>query len=251
MRTRKPRFPDPETAIEPSQIEKELSSEILSAIAQPSASTNKPAKTKVKDRKAPKKPVSDELIAEVVSQEIVPLNPARVPGATGNYKGAIETAEARRIQIFGLRKSGASYRQIAKQLSINVATAFNAVSLTMQELKHEALANAGEYRELELTRLDQLQLNIWSQAVGGNLKAVETVIKLMDHRAKLLGLYAPTLTQSQTQTQTISQTTIDVSLETKEITNDRVSELRSAVMQYLSLGENNGLPSGMGTESGS
>ena len=45
-------------------------------------------------------------------------------------------------------------------------------------------------RELEASRLDALQAALWQDAVDGNTQAVQTVLKIMDQRAKLLGLHA-------------------------------------------------------------
>lgn len=43
--------------------------------------------------------------------------------------------------------------------------------------------------ELELTRLDRLQMALWSDAINGSVQAVDKVLCIMEQRAKLLGLY--------------------------------------------------------------
>jgi hypothetical protein len=62
-------------------------------------------------------------------------------------------------------------------------------------LQRGAMARSEQWRsealDLELDRLDTLQLVAWDQAMGGDLKAVETVLKIMSHRAKLLQLDVP------------------------------------------------------------
>ena len=52
--------------------------------------------------------------------------------------------------------------------------------------------NVDEVRTIELQRLDSLLFSIWPEAQKGTLKAVDMVVKIMERRAKLLGLDAPT-----------------------------------------------------------
>jgi hypothetical protein len=42
--------------------------------------------------------------------------------------------------------------------------------------------------ELELDRLNALQNAVWGMALSGELKAIETTLKIMQHRARLLQL---------------------------------------------------------------
>ena len=58
-------------------------------------------------------------------------------------------------------------------------------------------ARAEELRQLEEERLDRMQAGIWSTAIQGHLGSIDRVLKIMDLRARLLGLYAP-VKQSQT-----------------------------------------------------
>jgi hypothetical protein len=54
-----------------------------------------------------------------------------------------------------------------------------------------------EHRELELDRLDILQRTYWQPAVNGNLRAADFVLRVIDKRAKLLGLDAPIKVQAE------------------------------------------------------
>jgi glycine/serine hydroxymethyltransferase len=60
--------------------------------------------------------------------------------------------------------------------------------IVQEALKAQQVTSIDEVRELEATRLDALQGAVWADAVGGSLQAVQTVLKIMDQRAKLLGL---------------------------------------------------------------
>ena len=50
---------------------------------------------------------------------------------------------------------------------------------------------ADELRQLECSRLDALQQAWWHRALSGQVKATQLLIKIMERRAKLLGLDAP------------------------------------------------------------
>ena len=96
--------------------------------------------------------------------------------------------QERQVQALELRRKGNTYPQIAKALGIVQSTAFRLV--------HEALITtiqepADAVRTLELQRLDFLTKKLETRISLGEDRAVNTLLKVMDHRAKLLGLYAP------------------------------------------------------------
>jgi hypothetical protein len=47
-------------------------------------------------------------------------------------------------------------------------------------------------RELELTRLDAMLLPLWRRVQAGEEKAIDRALRIMERRARLLGLDAPT-----------------------------------------------------------
>jgi hypothetical protein len=82
--------------------------------------------------------------------------------------------------------AGASWPEIARALGYSDgAQARKAVASNVTEWK---LENAAELIRMELERLDMLQLVVWRQARQGDLKSIETVLKIMSQRAKYLGL---------------------------------------------------------------
>ena len=96
----------------------------------------------------------------------------------------------RRRQALELRKAGATYDQIARQIGYaNEGGAYKAVQAALKAVYREP---ADEVRKLELERLDRLTLALWTRAKEGEAEAIDRVLKLMDRRAKLLGLDAPT-----------------------------------------------------------
>lgn len=102
--------------------------------------------------------------------------------------------ERKRQQALDLRAAGATYEQIAQQLGYaNKGGAWKAVEALLAQTRAE---KAEQVMELELHRLDQMQLGLWAQARAGNNQAVDRVLKIMDRRAKYLNLDHPQLTDA-------------------------------------------------------
>jgi len=111
--------------------------------------------------------------------------------------GEKEKAAARRIDALNMRKAGASYRAIGRKLNISEAQAFRDVKTCLEDLAVEQEQSALELRQMELERLDAMLLANWSRAIGNenvpaDLKAQDRILRIMERRAKLLGLDAPT-----------------------------------------------------------
>jgi hypothetical protein len=90
-----------------------------------------------------------------------------------------------------LRREGLSHRQIASRLGIVPSTAYKRIRHGLSEVNERNLESATELRALETQRLDELQQAIWEQAAGGDLKAIDRILRIMERRAKLLGLDGP------------------------------------------------------------
>lgn len=97
------------------------------------------------------------------------------------------------MAAFKLRVAGTSYRKIAKELNVGLRTAWKYVQAAMEELRIETKQSVEETRELDLIALDELQ-SIMFKSVRKNKskRGVDRIIKIMERRAKLLGLDAPT-----------------------------------------------------------
>ncbi len=105
-------------------------------------------------------------------------------GATIRHLKAAE----RHKQALQLRIAGATLSQIADKLGYaSTGAAANAIR---QQLDKIPRAHAEEYLALELQRLDQLQ-TVASAKLGDteqSLGAIHAILKIMERRAKLLGL---------------------------------------------------------------
>lgn len=85
-----------------------------------------------------------------------------------------------------LRKAGATYEEIAKQLGYADPSGPQKVVMRMlQAIRREP---AEELVTLELSRIDRLFLTAYDQALKGSLPAIDRCIRLMERRAALLGL---------------------------------------------------------------
>lgn len=107
-------------------------------------------------------------------------------GKRANAK-EFERAERKKNAV-ELRLAGASYRDIGNALGCSTVTAMNDCKEALAEIP---MQQADEMRTVELSRLDRLQRAVWGKAIKGDLQAVDRAIKIIDRRAKLLGLDAP------------------------------------------------------------
>ena len=100
-------------------------------------------------------------------------------------------AEMRRrdARVYELRIQGNTFEQIASEVGYSGPSgAWQAHQRIKSEWIFESIEEA---RQLELMRLDELQVAVWDRAINGDLPAAHCVLKIMDRRAKLLGLDKP------------------------------------------------------------
>ena len=96
-----------------------------------------------------------------------------------------------KVAALELRKQGVTYAKIAEMLGLGgPSSAYAAVVTGMKEVLQEP---AEELRTLEVTRLDALIEKLWPQLDHPllGLQAVDRVLKVMERRARLLGLDSP------------------------------------------------------------
>jgi hypothetical protein len=92
----------------------------------------------------------------------------------------------RTLEALRLRQAGFTYDEIAARVGYaNRSSAFRAVSSALKRTLKEP---CDAVRMVELTRLDQMIKALWPAAEKGNLGSIDRVIKIMERRAKLLGL---------------------------------------------------------------
>jgi hypothetical protein len=92
------------------------------------------------------------------------------------------------IKVLELRRAGLTWAAIAEQTGYADATgAYAAYKRAIKRVMDEP---ADDVRKQELDRLDRLQVAVWNRALKGDDKAINTVLRLMERRARLLGLDA-------------------------------------------------------------
>ena len=108
-----------------------------------------------------------------------------------NRRVKARTAE-RREKTLQLARSGMPYRQVVRALEqsgikTSPATISRDLEFLYREYREQSLASVEEAMTHDLERLDDLMQGIWFSARGGNLKAVDRVLRVIDQRARILG----------------------------------------------------------------
>jgi len=96
------------------------------------------------------------------------------------------------IKALELRRKGKSYPDIADELGVSLSTAYRYVNNELERLARERKMEGEKVLEIEIARLDRITEAIAEKVEAGSLDHVETFLKVMDRRAKLLGLNAAT-----------------------------------------------------------
>tara|TARA_R100000742_G_C4263996_1_gene81871 strand:+ start:65 stop:706 length:642 start_codon:yes stop_codon:yes gene_type:complete len=108
----------------------------------------------------------------------------------------------RDARIFSLKKSGLSNSDIAKRFDMSASAVAAATRRQLNKLNSEAFLAYPEVLRLELERLDEMQKSLWpltqfrreeledgsTVTVEPDQRAVQTVLGIMDRRARLLGM---------------------------------------------------------------
>lgn len=97
------------------------------------------------------------------------------------------TAAEKAKQALELRRAGWGYQEIADEVGFsNKGTAYKVVQKALAEIPRES---AKALLDLELERLDDLFSGLYEAARNGDNFSVDRALKIMDQRARLLGLY--------------------------------------------------------------
>jgi AcrR family transcriptional regulator len=117
------------------------------------------------------------------------------PDATSAY---MAVTEEKREQIYRLRMRGLTYAQISKEVGLNETTCHYHVAKIMTERKRLNDELLERMVILEVDRLDSMLEGLYQQAFDKSGKHVlppamiDRALAIMDRRARLLGLEAPT-----------------------------------------------------------
>lgn len=99
---------------------------------------------------------------------------------------SLAEARLKRARAVELAAEGKSYDEIAKLAGYSHrGSAHRAV---FQALSEREVEGVEELRVLEAARLDRLQVAIWDKAMAGDLRAVDSALRIIQQRHRLLGL---------------------------------------------------------------
>lgn len=102
--------------------------------------------------------------------------------------GLTQAQELERTEKAVRRKAaGFSTKQIAEELNFSSEKA--ALKCIKRALAKRVNIAVDDYVKLDLDLLDRIQRGLLADATTGKTPAVTALLKVMDHRAKLLGMY--------------------------------------------------------------
>jgi hypothetical protein len=135
----------------------------------------------------------DEQKITLEPSNVIPLHPAIIDPEDANISEA--DLLAKEAKVLDLRRAGFTFQRIAEEVGYNQASgaqrAYNRIMA-----RHIPQAPE-EHRQQELDRLDRMQVALWPRAMKGDDKAINTIIRLMERRARLVGIDAPTRIQAE------------------------------------------------------
>lgn len=101
------------------------------------------------------------------------------------------TAQEKRKAAVELRMAGLTYAKIGQQIGLSESQTYKTIQKALSESVERTQKDSDQIVEMELLRLDRISQTLWTNVVKGDLKAIDRYIKVMQQRAKLLGLDAP------------------------------------------------------------
>lgn len=119
------------------------------------------------------------------------------PAPIGVHSHRTPAQRAREAELcMGYQLQGYTYRQIEEKLwdEHDISLSPAGIKLRIETaIANLPTADAKKLRKRELARCDALEAAIADQVAAGDLNAVKTALRVMDRRARYLGLDAPTL----------------------------------------------------------
>lgn len=97
-------------------------------------------------------------------------------------------ARERDLEAVRLYKQGYTFRRISEALGCSIGTAHNAIKSAFDQSLRLSVEEAEIIRQVELERLDDMFTPAYLKATEGDLRATEICLKIMERRAKYLGL---------------------------------------------------------------
>jgi hypothetical protein len=129
---------------------------------------------------------------EEVEQKIT-IEVIQAPEQTAEEKAA--ELEAKEAKVLELRRAGFTFQRIAEE--VGYATPSGAQRALERIMTRNVPQAPEEFRWQELDRLDRMQVALWPRAMKGDDRAIGTIVRLMERRARLVGIDAPQRIQAE------------------------------------------------------
>jgi hypothetical protein len=94
----------------------------------------------------------------------------------------------RATQALRLRISGLTFIQIGEKMGISGSRACTIIKQELSKMNARRTETAAQLARLELERMDELFHAVWDEAKSGDIAAQQQCLRIMERRAKLLGL---------------------------------------------------------------
>jgi len=135
--------------------------------------------------------------------------------------------------VCDLRTQGLTYAEIAEGL--NLSGKAQAYRICQRALRRIPAESAMELRLMEGQRLDRITAILWPQVLCGNLNAIQTILRVMERRARLFALDAITCTEGHATPVTDQNDWSSLLLERNAFFEDLVDEGRIALPPHLQI----------------
>lgn len=100
-------------------------------------------------------------------------------------------AARRREECVQMRLAGHSIGAIAAAVKLSPSTVHAHLTESMAQAVARIADTNEEIRRIEIDRLDLLLVSVWADAMSGSVLHTDRALRIMERRAKLLGLDAP------------------------------------------------------------
>jgi hypothetical protein len=127
------------------------------------------------------------------AEQKITVEVIQAPEQTAEEKAA--ELEAKELKVLELRRAGFTFQRIAEE--VGYATPSGAQRALERIMTRNVPQAPEEFRWQELDRLDRMQVALWPRAMKGDDRAIGTIVRLMERRARLVGIDAPQRIQAE------------------------------------------------------
>jgi len=99
------------------------------------------------------------------------------------------------IKIIELRRAGVTWERICSEVGFKNAS--GSYKMYQRAAERWVRPHLEEYRDMMMDRLERMHQAVWVRAKEGDMRAIDTVLRIMDREANLLHLDAPVKIQTE------------------------------------------------------